>query len=417
MNYVLSRITLFGPGSGPSDTVFRFVVYTALTGLAILFVMALGQGSFDAVVRFLFIGLLAAIAAFCVGVLLGLIFGVPETTGRVSIEPADAAAGNGATRETSDWYSDNSALERVSIWLTGAIIGLSLVNFNNWVERFESTAELITSEMVVAAPIEDTTTSTGQATSATENQPGANGARADPEPQRHKALGGLIMAAYALLGFFAGYLWTRRYLPSVLADARRAQRRRIREDSVEAGELAKRAAELGNQQKKTSGSDAREEAEKEAEKMRTSDRQLAIVSSQIEMSQQSFEILSPGSVPDDPWKNVFGGSASVNGVTLSANVYPKKGDDELFSIEVKLAITETLRPGSSPAGSLARVYLHPTFPNSIREYTMAPGRDLLSIPLIAYGAFTVGVQRLDNGDLLELDLATLPDAPAKFRMT
>jgi hypothetical protein len=62
-----------------------------------------------------------ATAAFAVGALLGFIFGVPRAlsgTGRTSAVGSEPA------------YAPNTNLERVSEWLTGIIIGLTLVQFD-----------------------------------------------------------------------------------------------------------------------------------------------------------------------------------------------------------------------------------------------------------------------------------------------
>ena len=59
-------------------------------------------------------------------------------------------------------------------------------------------------------------------------------------------------------------------------------------------------------------------------------------------------------------------------------------------------------------------YLHPTFPK-MRMRVPADGKNEVETIVSAYGAFTVGAV-VDNGQTkLELDLATLPDAPPEFR--
>ena len=67
------------------------------------------------------------------------------------------------------------------------------------------------------------------------------------------------------------------------------------------------------------------------------------------------------------------------------------------------------------SGQKALFFLHPTFGRDPRAVSFGPdGRAIL--PLIAYGAFTVGVL-LESGEKLELNLAEVADAPPMFRVT
>lgn len=122
--------------------------------------------------------------------------------------------------------------------------------------------------------------------------------------------------------------------------------------------------------------------------------------------------IPPSPVKDDPWKSAFGGAAERAGVRLSATVLPYAADQ--FAIELRIlplndAARQRLR------ATAARLYLHPTFRDFIREISFGANGEF-RLPLLAYGAFTVGLQLHDNNDLLELDLAKLPDAPDLFRL-
>lgn len=113
--------------------------------------------------------------------------------------------------------------------------------------------------------------------------------------------------------------------------------------------------------------------------------------------------------PDDPQKGNWGGQSNANGRVLSATVTPT-GTKDLFRVGLRVS-----RAGAStPAlrGDV-RFHLHPSFNQQVVNVT-ANG-DFADLVLIAWGAFTVGVEA-DNGmTKLELDLADLTDAPAVFR--
>ncbi|MFN3288294.1 MAG: hypothetical protein ACK40H_07570, partial [Sphingomonadaceae bacterium] len=171
-----------------------------LAGVVVLAVFAVGQ---KAVLATLTLGLFAALAAAAAGAALGFLFALPSSAARVVVAappPAPAPPDDGATesagaaaqqaaREVEDWFRDNTALERLSDWLVGAIIALSLANFEAWRLRLQELAVEVTRAMGIGG--------------------GEWGAPA-----------GVIMGAYAILGFLGGYLWTRRYMAAELSRAR-----------------------------------------------------------------------------------------------------------------------------------------------------------------------------------------------------
>jgi hypothetical protein len=58
-------------------------------------------------------------------------------------------------------------------------------------------------------------------------------------------------------------------------------------------------------------------------------------------------------------------------------------------------------------------HLHPTFRASVKTVKVRESKATLR--LSAWGAFTVGAIADEGATRLELDLATLPDAPKEFR--
>jgi hypothetical protein len=353
-----------------------------LAGVVLLAIFAVGQ---PAVLATLTLGLFAASASAAAGAALGFLFALPSSAGRVVVAPAPAPAANGgdateaadgqsaqaaATREIEDWFRDNTALERLSDWLVGAIIALSLANFEAWRLRLQTLAVDVTKGMGLTG--------------------GDWGAPA-----------GVIMAAYALMGFLGGYLWTRRYMVSELARARAEARDVQRRSEFPAAE-AERLMHEGQVGAAVSGVNVLAQAQAAIE----SKQHPVEVPAGLE-STQAVEwppLISPGWHSDDPWAGQFGGQAAGDGLELAALVRPVAGKTDLFGVD----ITVTGRPGGQ-----ARLYLHPTFPDPIRELALdATGR--ATQRLLAWGAFTVGVQ-FDTGQLRELNLATLPGAPERFR--
>lgn len=448
----------------PIDRMIRTVSRVMLVGMGGLALMALGQAGWAAGLRLFLVGLLAAITAAGVGAIVGLIFGIPETTGRVIVSASDAAEGKAAARDTTDWFSDNSALERIAVWLTGAIIALTLVNFDNWVGRYNHAAAIVTEEMLDspadrgrefdarlatastqlrarerarddaatelqearrAEPSPPATTRVNQSAArlkaaerdVAEARAARNSARAAWRSDRPIALGGLILAAYGLLGFVGSYFWTRRYLPAELARARLEQRNVMRADEAAARELQARSA-LGGTVAPAPIADAAAAAQRAVAALQAGTA-VAAAAQQAQAAKLApptvANVINPGNSPDDPWKGAFGGSSIVNGVSLSAKILPHPIQRNRFLVDLMLVAGQPAAGTPALAGKLVRVYFHPSIPDPIREYTV-DARGELRLALDVWGGFTVGFQRLDNADLLELDLATLPDAPASFRV-
>jgi hypothetical protein len=66
-----------------------------------------------------------------------------------------------------------------------------------------------------------------------------------------------------------------------------------------------------------------------------------------------------------------------------------------------------------PLTGVVTFHLHPTFKKTVAPVLAKENK--AELELVAWGAFTVGVSCDDGGTELELDLATIPDAPATFR--
>jgi len=111
----------------------------------------------------------------------------------------------------------------------------------------------------------------------------------------------------------------------------------------------------------------------------------------------------------DPQKGQWGGQAERNDRKLSAKV-AATNDEDWFSVSLEVRSTSSDKPLTAPV----RFHLHDTFnPAVVLE---EPEKDAAKLHRYAVGAFTVGAEVKDEpGTYLELDLATLPGAPKRFR--
>ena len=125
--------------------------------------------------------------------------------------------------------------------------------------------------------------------------------------------------------------------------------------------------------------------------------------------ERAKETAAPRTDPDDPQKGRWGGQRSANGRVLSATVVAT-GTKDLYRVTLRVS-----RAGAStPAlrGDV-RFHLHPTFNQQVVN---VPGNgETADLVLIAFGAFTVGVEADNGATRLELDLAELNEAPMEFR--
>ena len=401
------------------ERALKWILAIAIAGIVVIAILALGRPE-NLRTPFFGIAVLAAFTALGAGAALGLLFGLPWRSDPVAVvAPTPTTGGAGSSNSpataaaptaTGGWYKDNTSLEQIAQWLTTSIVALTLVNYDGWVSRFESAATAVTCSMydrVVATPAAQAApvSAAGQGAPAVRGSPVAPATSARPvataqaprptpaQVQCGLAPGGIVLAMYALLGLLAGYLWSRRYLmkefSSAIHDASRV---------VEQGWVDRASASNLVQSAKPSA------APTNMNRLREHLSRAGPLG--------DWPPVEPGELEDDPWKGQFGGQASNDKVRLSATVTPLVSRPGQYRIDLLVSpLRDDLR--SVLATQPARVYLHPTFGDPVRTVQF----DLtgqIQIPLIAYGAFTVGLQLWDD-TRVELDLAQLPDAPAEFR--
>lgn len=124
---------------------------------------------------------------------------------------------------------------------------------------------------------------------------------------------------------------------------------------------------------------------------------------------KSLDQISPGIVPDDPWKGVFGKSENENR-KLEAKVI-QYGNAGYCRVYLRL---RSLNPEVNPLKGSVQFFLHDTFANSKPVVAVGPN-GIAELTLDAWGAFTVGAIADSGLTRLELDLAEIEDAPTSFK--
>jgi len=112
--------------------------------------------------------------------------------------------------------------------------------------------------------------------------------------------------------------------------------------------------------------------------------------------------------PEDPQKGRWGGSNQANGRELIASVSALEPD--WFEATLTVRSTDANKPFTGDV----IFHLHPTIRPTVRRAPVIGNQ--ASIKVQSYGAYTVGAQADGGRTRLELDLASLPDAPHFFRI-
>lgn len=120
-------------------------------------------------------------------------------------------------------------------------------------------------------------------------------------------------------------------------------------------------------------------------------------------------ILSPVKHKADQQKGRFGGSPRSRGRYLTAEVKAVDSDSDWFRIRLRV-FPEV---GAEPINGTVTFYLHQSFAHDERPVRAKNGEATLVV--YAYGAFTVGAVLDEGSTQLELDLATLANAPQEFK--
>lgn len=211
---------------------------------------------------------------------------------------------------------------------------------------------------------------------------------AEPVTGSNLAIGTVLY--FTITGFLSGYLWTRIHFYRLLAQTGR--------------DVQKLEEEL--EQKEKEITEKEKIAEQTLEELYALDNTYKETDA-LKRIKKTFTNES-GDI-DDPNAGKFGGLATVNDRILKASVTTTTFDKERFNVAL---IVESTASGKPLTGTVT-FHLHPTFRSKVHKVQVENG--IAKLNLIAWGAFTVGVE-CDNGNTkLELDLAKLADAPELFK--
>lgn len=112
--------------------------------------------------------------------------------------------------------------------------------------------------------------------------------------------------------------------------------------------------------------------------------------------------------PEDPQKGRWGGRSRVNDRELTATV--RELEPDWFEATITVRSTSPEKPLTGDV----IFHVHPTIRPTVRRASAV--NNAASIKVQSYGAYTVGAQADSGKTQLELDLATLPNAPHFFRI-
>lgn len=313
-------------------------------------------------------GVLIACAIAAFAFVFGFLFGIPRV-------PTANGSGPGAEKNAAGTPQPTAGLEQVADWLTKIILGAGLTSLG-----------AIKGYVVALAHYLAACVCTTECAAQT---------------QRVAFVFGLAVIGYfSAIGFLAGYLSTRLLLARLL---------RMADKSVE--QIAHETGErVGKEQ-------ALKSVENDLTALVRNATQAHFVAPATDEEKDAISAAADWkpavepTVDDDPQSGRFGGKPEANARRLDAKVSGSRGENsELFRIDLKVTSTDPNKPLAGPV----KFFLHDTFDPD--TYVVVAVNNVATLEdVVAWGAFTVGVMCDGGQTKLELDLATIPDAPTKFR--
>jgi hypothetical protein len=347
----LSRYCKSGLGS-----IYGYVMVVLI--LLTLFIVGYSWSSCQGMGTAISVLILVGFASISVGFIVGHLFAFPRARGE---------------SEGVSSLQVNNNLAEVSDWVTKMMLGIGLSQFNELSLSMQSVA-LYVSNAIVCQPNDMTFSMT-------------------------------LMIVSVVLGFFTGFQYTRLSLSkqysladkeilSEIAQASNSERYSDIENvlSIAANAVAEGFVSKGKM-------DGNEKPFNQIDVLR-----------RLVRESESLMAAGRNRNPEDPNHNTWGGHSTMGRFTLSAQVNPWDGVNQLFKVTIQVEDIEE-------ATGACVVALHSTFKSPIKPLVMENGKAELSV--IAYGAFTVGalvmVSGVDDPVMLELDLSDLESAPPEFR--
>ena len=370
----------------PEKQIWKYLGITTLLGIAFIFLASIKTLVIvEPPVRHFYLtnaryyltavstAMLVAGSCFCIGGLLGFLFGIPRLLNNSS--DLDKL-------KDKNQIIENDNLVQISDWVTKIIVGVGLTQFYQISTSLMNLGEYL-------SPIFNS---------------GNDG------DKTAKIIAIVIVLYFLVLGFLCAYLWTRLYFSKMLAKSQ-SDVKQIQE------ELDNKKEELEYKQKELD--EKRLELSEKEKELKESQENLETKSNEVDGLSTSFrnaidEIkakpnITNNEINNDPNKGKFGGLAICNDRTIKPTVKETSFDSELFTISLEVFSSNS----QNPLTGKVIFHLHPTFIDPIKEVEVING--IAKLSEIAYAAFTVGVECDEGKTKLEVDLALLPDAPQLFK--
>ena len=347
-----------------------FIVFLMTTILILFF-----YGSSVDSPSLLLVELLIASAAISLGSFLGFLFGMPR-----AVIAASTTEENDAEAPLS--YRPSTNLEQVSDWLTKILIGVGLVELRH---------------------IGGTLASMGHVVAGSLKNP----------PPGTEVVTQVVVVAFSVFGFIAGFLWTRIYYGPLqtLTDQSLISRLRSSLKKFE-NKLSNQESDIQSVRKVTEGL-----ATGKLVTQRTAVSRELPASIENEAAQDTLPEEVRNKLADfqehepdwdsDPGADLFPNAPQeAHGRRLEAELVEKYESSLVIDLRVR-------RLGGEPLGDEVIFLLHPTFDDSILY--KKPENEIAEVEILALGWFTA-VAILDGGrTVLSYKLRNLPGAPDWFK--
>lgn len=325
--------------------------------------------------------MLVGTAAFVAGALLGFLFGIPRT-------PPRGAGGTNANAVAVDRavYEPSNNLEQVSDWLTKVLVGATLVQLR------DLRLTLAVAGLRVMEGLGGTATS---------------------------VVTQLTIVAFGILGFLAGFLWTRVYYGVIQVRADQNAFALLEEVKKEVKDLSRQVEDSKKQS---------EELVSQSEQARAQAQETARAATKLLQSQGTSEVgplqnaaavevdpdlqtqvarfkNAPAIWESDPVADIFGsGPSSKDGLTLSGSIETVLDGESLI---LTLGVEGT---GNRRLEGTVLFLLHPTYAQSTRTVLARNNRATVTV----YSESWYCAAAIVGTTVLVLDLRTIAGAPEWF---
>ncbi|MEO8569203.1 MAG: pYEATS domain-containing protein [Ginsengibacter sp.] len=212
-----------------------------------------------------------------------------------------------------------------------------------------------------------------------------------------------IMGYFFVLGFLMIYFWTKTDYSTIMKNMDDDLNQKL-EDTQKKLEDERKEKEQAQDEKKETEEKLETAQQENIQKEEDINAALYTFSSSVE----DIKKATPSS-NQDPQKGEWGGKSENNGRKITALVREAHFDKEWFNVNLEVFSTDPNKPLTGDV----QFHLHPSFANINDKIHVQNG--IAKLQLLAWGAFTVGVECDQGATQLEIDLAALENAPQLFR--